>query len=105
MFLYLDSSLGDSLESSNKNSKSNHDEGGGKNSPQNINESHGNEESVIRSNKEGDFKIFNYLFSMEKFKFYTKTCNLSKISTLILMKVMEIHAIFLRMMLPSKFPS
>lgn len=104
-FLYLYLSLGDSLESSNKNSKSNHDEGGGENSPQNINESCGNEQSTICSDKERDFKIFNCLFSMEQFKFYTKTCNLRKMYTLILMKAMEIHVIFPRIMFPRKFPS
>lgn len=85
MFLYLDLGLEDSIESSIKNSKSNHDEGGGDNSPQNINKSRGNEQSTIRSDKDGDFKIFSCLFSMEQFKFYTKTCNLSKMSSFILM--------------------
>ena len=85
MFLYLDSCLEDSWESSNKNSKSNHDDGGGENYPQNVNESHENEKYTICLDKEGDFKIFNNRFSMERFTFYTKTCNLSKMSTLILM--------------------
>lgn len=105
MFLYLDLGLEDSLESSNKNSKSNHDKGGGENSPQNVNGSPENEKSTTRSDKESDFKILNCLFSMEQFKFYTKTCNLREMPSLILMLVMEIHEIFLRIMLSMKFPS
>ena len=67
MILHLDLGLEYSWESSNENLKSNPDEIGGENSPQNVNESNGNEKSTIGSGKEGDFKIFNCLFKMEQF--------------------------------------
>ena len=65
MFLYWDSGLEDSRESLNKNSKSNHDEGGVENSPQNVNDFHENEKSMIGLGKQGVFKVFNHWFSME----------------------------------------